>query len=58
MPSMQSCSAVNFAATFASAVLVGSSALLNCLIPEAVLPLVFYQFVLVIVAAHIETCCF
>jgi hypothetical protein len=55
---MQSCSAVDFVAVFASAVSVGSSVLPNCLTPEAVLPLVFDQLVLVVAVAHVETCCF
>jgi hypothetical protein len=55
---MQSCSAVGFAAAFASAALVGSSALPNCLTLEAVLPLAFYQLALVIAAAHVEMCFF
>jgi hypothetical protein len=55
---MQSCSAVDFAAAFACAVSVSSLAFPNCLTPEVFLPLVFYQFALVVVAAHISMCCF
>jgi hypothetical protein len=55
---MLSCFVVGFAATFASAVSVGSSVLLKCLRPEAVSPLVLYQLLVVIAAVHVGTCYF
>jgi hypothetical protein len=55
---MQSCFAVGFVATFASAVLVGSSAKPNCLMSEVVSSQVFYQLVLVIAAVQVGMCFF